>query len=66
MSHQLGFIESYTAFRTAELRREVENDRLADLATGPGRPWRSHIAEWLLRIAERLDDSSIRVVRAEA
>src|SRR5205823_6508076 len=66
MSPQLGFIESYTAFHIAELHREVNNDRLADLATGLGRPWRSHVADWLLWMAERLDDSSVRVVHAEA
>jgi hypothetical protein len=62
----LGFVEFYAQTHIAELLREVENDRLVDLATGPGRPVRIRVAEWLYAVAERLEGSPRgTVLRAE-
>jgi hypothetical protein len=66
MSAHLGFLECYAKDRAAELLREAANDRLADLAKGPGRPWRSRLADWLFALAARIDGESQRVVHAEA
>jgi hypothetical protein len=62
----LGFVEFYAQTHIPELRREVENDRLVGLATGPGRPVRIRVAEWLYAVAERLGGSPRgTVLRAE-
>ena len=53
MSADLGFIEHFAHWHIAELQREAANDRLASLASGSGRPWRSQIAGWLYAIADR-------------
>lgn len=39
-----------------ELLREAENDRLVSQALGPGRPARRRIADWLVSVAEWVDD----------
>ena len=52
MSVNLGFIESYDQYHRAELLREAEMDRLAQLATGPARPLRARLAERLYAVAE--------------
>jgi len=66
MSADLGFIEHFAHWHIAELQREAANDRLASLASGPGRPWRSQIAGWLYAIADRLDGNARRVIPANA
>jgi hypothetical protein len=55
MYSHLGYADSYIRSHVAELLREAENDRLADLAIGPGRPWRERIADRLIAIAEWVD-----------
>jgi hypothetical protein len=50
-------IEDRAREHVAELLRVAEHDRLVDLATGPGRPIRYKIADWLYSIAERLEGS---------
>ncbi|MBV8715891.1 MAG: hypothetical protein JO318_13970 [Chloroflexi bacterium] len=52
----MAYSDVYVQMKVAELMREVENDRLADLAAKPGRPMRARIAEWLVAIAERIDN----------
>jgi len=64
MSADLGFIEHFAHWHIAELQREAANDRLASLASGPGRPWQ--IAGWLYAIADRLDGNARRVIPANA
>ena len=51
----LAFVDDYPTLRHAELLREAENDRLADLATEAARPLRSAIAHALLAAAERIE-----------
>ncbi len=65
-SMQLGFIESYARDRIVELQREAERDRLADLASGPRRPWRAQIADRLYALADRIDGRPRTIVRAGA
>ena len=43
-------------YRVNEFLREAENDRLVSLAMGPGRPIRRRIADWLVSVAEWVDD----------
>jgi hypothetical protein len=63
----LGYLDDYVHSHVAELLREVENDRLVDLAMGPGRPIRIRIAERLHAVAEWIEGSPRgSVVRAEA
>jgi hypothetical protein len=50
------FSDAFIRDRVSDLLREAENDRLADLATGPGRPLRGRIADLLVAIAEWIDD----------
>jgi hypothetical protein len=67
MLSDLGLIDTYAKLHIAELQREIEHDRLVDLALGPGRPFRLRIAEWLHAAAERIEGSPRRsVVGAEA
>jgi hypothetical protein len=62
----LGYVDFYLKSHVAELLREVENDRLVDLAIGPGRPIRVRLAEWLYAAAERIEGSPRgSVLRAE-
>ena len=63
----LGQIDQHVAYHTAELLREVENDRLVQLALGPGRPLRRRLAEQLRAAAERIEGAPRgTVVGAEA
>jgi hypothetical protein len=55
MYHSLGTIDSYMKEHVAELMRDAEHEHLVALATGPGRPVRGRIADYLFAIAERLD-----------
>ena len=66
MSLQPGFIEYYSHQRMAEFQREAANDRLADLASGPRRPWRALIADRLYAVADRIDGRPRTIIRAEA
>ncbi len=66
MSMQLGFVESYAKHRIAELQREAERDRLADLASAPRRSWRAQIADRLYAIADRIDGRPRTIIRAGA
>jgi hypothetical protein len=67
VSLQLGFIEFYANQRMAELQREAERDRLADLATRrPRRPWRARLADRLYAIADRIDGRPRTIIRAQA
>ena len=52
MSYNLGFTDNYARMRIDELLREVENERIARLASRPGRPIRAQLAEWLFAAAE--------------
>jgi len=62
-----GLIDTFVKLHIAELQREVEHDRLVDLALGPTRPFRFRVAEWLHAAAERIEGSPRRsVVGAEA
>ena len=65
-SMQLGFIEFYANERIAELHREAERERLADLASRPRRPWRARIADRLYAMADRIDGRPRTIIRAEA
>ena len=47
-------VDIYVKLHVAELQREVEHDRLVDLALGPARPFRFRLAEWLHAAAERI------------
>lgn len=49
-------LDSYVREHVDELLREAENDRLVYQAIGPGRPVRRRIADWLVSIAEWVDD----------
>ena len=63
----LALIDVYVKEHVAELQREVEHDRLVDLARGPARPFRFRLAEWLHAAAERIEGNPRRsVVGAEA
>ena len=65
MYQSLGTIDSLVKYHTEQLMREAEQERLASLATGPGRPLRGQIADVLVSIAEWLDGSGRQtVVRA--
>jgi len=66
VSMQLGFIEFYAHQHIAELHREAERDRLADLANGPRRSWRAQIADRLYAVADRIDGRPRTIIRAEA
>jgi hypothetical protein len=52
VSVNLGWIENYKDYHRAELLREAEMERLAQLATGPARPLRARLAERLYAVAE--------------
>ncbi len=49
-------LEAYVRDHVNELLREAENDRLVSQAMGPGRPVRRRIADWLVSVAEWVDD----------
>jgi hypothetical protein len=55
MYASLGYMDDYPNQHIAELIREAENERLAYLATGPHRPLRAAIAEWLVAAAEWIE-----------
>ncbi len=50
------FLDEYVRHHVGELLREADNDRLAQEAAGPGRPVRRRVAEWLVSVAEWVDD----------
>ena len=60
----LASVDNYSRLRTDDFMREVENDRLVNLAVGPGRPIRTRIATWLVAIAERIEDRPRATVAA--
>ena len=62
MYQSLGTIDSLVKYHTAELMREAEQVRLADLAMGPGRPLRGQIADWLVAIAEWIEGTPRQTV----
>jgi hypothetical protein len=67
MCLDLGFMYDFAKERQADLWREADNERLANLVIGPGRPVRAQIADWLLVIAERVEGRPRgSIVRAEA
>jgi hypothetical protein len=49
-------MQDYVRHHVDELLREAENDRLAYHAVGPGRPVRRRIADWLVAVAEWVDE----------
>ncbi len=62
-----GQIDQHVKDHTSELLREVENDRLVQLARGPGRPFRLRVAERLHAVAERIEGAPRgSIVGAEA
>jgi hypothetical protein len=63
----LALLDMYVKDHVAELQREVDHQRLVDLARGPARPFRFRLAEWLHAAAERIEGNPRRsVVGAEA
>jgi len=50
------FVDAHVRDHIDELLREAENDRLVYQAIGPGRPVRRRIADWLVSVAEWVDD----------
>jgi len=63
----LALIDVYVKDHVAELQREVEHQRLVDLARGPARPFRFRLADWLHAAAERIEGNPRRsVVGSEA
>jgi hypothetical protein len=67
MYANFGWIDTYVQDHVDELFRESHNDHLVDLATGPHRPVRAQVADWLFRIAEWVDGRQGRaIVRARA
>jgi hypothetical protein len=56
----LGYVDFYVKEHVAELVKQVENDRLADLAIGPGRPLRARLAERVYAVAEWVEGSRSR------
>jgi hypothetical protein len=67
MFANFGFTDSYVRIRVEELLREAENDRLADRAAGPARPWRTRVAGWLKATAQWVEGQpQASVARAEA
>jgi hypothetical protein len=62
-----GYSDAFVREKVDELLREAENDRLADLAAGPGRPIRARIADCLVAVAEWIEGRPQgSIVRAEA
>jgi hypothetical protein len=55
MYQSFGTLDSLAKYRLDDLRREAEQERLARLAIGPGRPLRGQLADKLVAIAEWLD-----------
>jgi len=62
MYSTLGSIDDHVKYHVAELLREAEQVRLADLAMGPGRPLRGQIADWLVAIAEWIEGTPRQTV----
>ena len=56
MYYHYVLVDEYLHDHVNELLREAENDRLVQLALGPGRPVRRRLAEWLVSVAEWVDD----------
>jgi hypothetical protein len=56
----LGFLDEYPRLHHEELMRESAKVRLADEASGPRRPIRSSIANWLVAAADWIEGSSSR------
>ena len=55
MSINLGFWDNYMNDHVDELRREADKAHLAAQASGPGRPIRGRIADWLIATAQWVD-----------
>jgi hypothetical protein len=67
MCLDIGLVDALANIKIAELRREADNERLAQLAIGPGRPIRVRIADWLFAVAERIEGRPRgSIVRAQA
>lgn len=64
MFSDTGTFDQLARLHYEDLLREAEQERLAMRVAGPGRPIRSHIAEWLFAAAARLDGQ--RIAPAEA
>ena len=62
MYSTLGTNDYQARYHLAQLLREAEQERLANLATGPGRPLRGRIADVLVALAEWLDGTPRRTV----
>jgi hypothetical protein len=62
MYSTLGAIDDHVKYHVAELLREAEQERLAALATGPGRSLRGRLADRLVAIAAWLEGSPHRTV----
>jgi hypothetical protein len=55
VSNYPGLLDIQVEYRIGELRREVENDRLADQIARSGRPFRVRLAESLRAAARRIE-----------
>jgi hypothetical protein len=63
----LAWLDSYVQDHHAELLREAEMERLANLVIGPRRPVRARLAERLYAIAQWVEGSQHRpAIRLEA
>jgi hypothetical protein len=63
----LALVDLHVKDHIAELLREAEHDRLVAQATGPGRPLRARLADWLHAAAKRIEGDPRRsIVGAEA
>lgn len=62
----LGLADSYVRLHVEELLREVEADRLAELAKGPRLPLRARLASWLIAVAELIDPATGPSIEAAA
>ena len=61
------FAEDHIRYKMAELQREAEHDRLVQLASAQRLSVRRRMADWLVSVAERIDDQPRgQLARAEA
>ena len=49
-------VDSLLKYHVEELLREADNDRLVNMAIGRKRPVRRRIADWLVSVAEWVDE----------
>ena len=67
MFGNLAFFDEYMYTRVEQLRREADNDRLADQVVRSGSSMRTRIAIWLVALAARVSDHPLGgVAPAEA